>query len=373
MNGNENGPPQPAPLDRIPPELVSAGDYERLAESHLDPRIAAWLFGGAADEETLRENRDAFRRLRLKPRVLRALEGGDTRLTLFGQTLDYPILLAPIAHQRLVHPQGELATVLAASAVGAAMVVSTQASIALEDIAAQARTPLWFQLYVHPDRGVTRELVARAEQAGYGALVLTVDAPVAGVRNREQRAGFVMPAWEVAANLKNAPPEPGVMARAGESPIFGSRLPAAAARWTDVEWLLSFTRLPVVLKGVLAPEDAGRAIDAGAAGILVSNHGGRTLDTVPATIDALPAVADAVAGRVPLLLDGGVRRGTDVLKALALGASAVLVGRPCVAALAVAGPAGVAHVLHILRAELEAAMVLSGCRTLADIDRSVLW
>lgn len=361
------------PLAQIPPDVVCLADYERLARERLDARVAAWLFGGAADELTMEDNSAAFRRIRIKPRVLMDLSGGDTRLTLLGQQLDYPVLLAPVAHQRLVHPQGELAMALAASAVGAIMAVSTQASIALEDIARQASAPLWFQLYVHPERNVTRDLVQRAESSGYRGLVLTVDAPVTGVRNREQRAGFTMPDWEAAANLIAAPPEPAVVSRAGESPLFGSHLPAAAPTWKDVEALVACTRLPVILKGILAPEDAVRAIEVGASGIVVSNHGGRTLDTVPATIDALPAVAEAVDGRLPVLLDGGVRRGTDVFKALALGASAVMVGRPCVAALAVAGAAGVAHALHILRAEFEAAMMLSGCRTLADIDRSRIW
>jgi 4-hydroxymandelate oxidase len=370
---NDDSRHEGGPLRQIPPDAVSLSDYESLAQRRLDSRFAAWLFGGAADELTLDDNCAAFRRIRMKPRVLQELAGGDTCLTLLGQQLDYPVLLAPIAHQRLVHPQGELATALAASAVGATMVVSTQASFSMEDIARQASAPLWFQLYMHPDRGVTRNLVARAESAGYLALMLTVDAPVTGMRNREQRQGFTMPDWETAANLKDAPPEPVVVSRAGESPIFGSPLPAAAPCWADVESLIASTRLPVILKGILAPEDAERAIAAGAAGIVVSNHGGRTLDTVPATIDALPAVTEAVAGRLPVLLDGGVRRGTDIFKALALGATAVMVGRPCVAALAVAGAAGVAHALHILRAELEAAMVLAGCRRLSDIDRSRIW
>lgn len=373
MSGIDENARGRGPLSQIPPDVVALADYERLAQRQLDPRLAAWLFGGAADELTLDDNCAAFRRIRLRPRVLQELAGGNTRLTLFGQQLDYPVLLAPVAHQRLVHPQGELAMALAASAVGATMVVSTQASVSLEDVARQASAPLWFQLYMHPDRGVTRDLVARAENAGYRALVLTVDAPVAGMRNREQRAGFVMPDWETAANLKGAPPDPVAVSRAGESPLFGGPLPAAAPRWADVEALLASTRLPVILKGILAPEDAERAVAAGAAGIVVSNHGGRTLDSVPATIDALPAIAAAVGGRLPVLLDGGVRRGSDVFKALALGATAVMVGRPCVAALAVAGPAGVAHALHILRAELEATMMLSGCRTLADIDRSRIW
>lgn len=364
--------PKP-PLQQLPSDVVALADYERLAPEHLSAQAAAYLLGGAADEVTLRDNNAAFQRLRLRPRVLRELAGGDTRLTLFGQALEHPILLAPVAHQRLVHPQGELATVTAAAAVNAAMIVSTQASVMLEDIAGLAQTPLWFQLYLQRDRGFTRELVRRAEDAGYRALVLTVDAPVNGVRNREQRAGFALPPGVESVNLRGARPLPVAVAAAGESAVFGSGLLEAAATWKDIAWLRSETKLPLVLKGVLTPEDAVMGTEAGADGIFVSNHGGRTLDTLPATIDALPAIADAVAGRVPLILDGGIRRGTDVLKAIALGATAVAVGRPCVLGLAVAGALGVAHVLHILRSEFEVAMALTGCRTLADIDGSVVF
>lgn len=364
--------PRP-PLQQIPPDVVALADYERLAPEYLSPQAAAYLLGGAADEITLRDNSAAFQRLRLRPRVLRELAGGDTRLTLFGQALEQPVLIAPVAHQRLVHPQGELATVTAASAVKAAMIVSTQASVTLEDIAHLAQTPLWFQLYLQRDRGFTRELIGRTERAGYRALVLTVDAPVNGVRNREQRAAFALPPGVESVNLRGARPLPVAAATAGESAVFGSGLLEVAATWKDVEWLRSETNLPVVLKGVLTPEDAVTGIEAGAAGIFVSNHGGRTLDTLPATVDALPAIADAVAGRVPLLLDGGIRRGTDVLKALALGATAVAIGRPCALGLAVAGALGVAHVLHILRSEFEVAMALTGCRRLEDIDRSIIF
>ncbi|MDR2878059.1 MAG: alpha-hydroxy-acid oxidizing protein [Chromatiales bacterium] len=362
-----------SPLQQIPADVVALADYERLAPEYLPVQAAAYLLGGAADEITLRDNSAAFQRLRLRPRVLRELAGGNTQLTLFGQTLDHPILLAPVAYQRLLHPQGELATVTAAAVMKAAMIVSTQASVRLEDIALRAEAPLWFQLYLQQDRGFTRELIQRAEHAGYRALVLTVDAPVNGVRNREQRAAFALPPGVDAVNLRGAEPQPLARATAGDSAVFASGLLEIAATWKDIEWLRGQTTLPVLLKGVLTPEDAVLAIHAGAAGIFVSNHGGRTLDTLPATLDALPAITNAVAGRVPLLLDGGIRRGTDVLKALALGASAVAVGRPCMSGLAVAGALGVAHVLHILRAEFEAAMALTGCRTLADIDRSIIF
>lgn len=361
------------PLARIPPEVAAVSDYESLARERMTQAAWSWLQGGAADEITVRENQAAFQRLRLAPRVLADLTGGHTRLTLLGQSFDHPIFVAPVAYQQLAHPDGEMATVLAASALGAGMVVSTQAGLPLEGLARQAKAPLWFQLYVQHDRGFTRELVHRVEAAGYRALVVTVDAPVSGARNREQRSGFALPSGLSAVNLRGAKPLPPHTAPPGQPPLFGSPLVEAALTWRDIAWLRQQTVLPILLKGVLSPEDAVRAADEGLAGVVVSNHGGRVLDTVPATIDALPAIARAVGGRLPLLLDGGIRRGTDVFKALALGASAVLVGRPVVHALAAAGAPGVAHVLQLLRAELEMAMALTGCRTLAEIDQSRIW
>ena len=357
------------PLERIPPQIASVDDYEVFAKQRMTPAAYAYVSGGAADELTLRENVDAFRRLKLRTRVLREVDGGDTRLELLGQELPYPILLAPVALQKLAHPDGELATVLAAAAMQAPMVVSAQASVSLEEIAARAerRAVLWMQLYLYGDRGFVRDLVARAEAAGYRALVVTVDAPVSGARNREQRAEFALPPGIEPVNLRDLRATTGSVARAGGSPVFGSGVLAGAPTWKDIEWLRSITTLPVLVKGIMSPEDASMAVDTGVAGIVVSNHGGRTLDTQPATIDVLEPIARAVDKRVPLLLDGGVRRGTDIVKALALGARAALVGRPYVYALAAAGASGVAHVLHILRTELEMAMVLTGCRRLADI------
>ncbi len=361
------------PLQAIPAGTVALADYEPLAQARMSASAWAYVSGGAADELTLADNIAAFRRLRLMPRVLADLRGAHTRLELFGDTFEHPILVAPTALHRLAHEQGELGSVIGAAAAKAGMVVSTESSIDLEFIAQSAQTPLWFQLYLQADRGFTRDLVQRAEASGYRALVLTVDAPINGVRNREQRAGFAVPAGISAANLQGMQPAARTGAGVGDSPLFGSRMADDAARWSDLEWLREHTRLPILLKGVLRADDAQRAITQGAAGIIVSNHGGRTLDGVPATVDVLPAIAEAVQGRIPLLIDGGIRRGTDVLKALALGASAVLVGRPCLHGLAAAGAAGVAHVLHILRAEFEAAMMLAGCPTLAAIDRSLIW
>jgi 4-hydroxymandelate oxidase len=251
-------------------------------------------------------------------------------------------------------------------------VLSTFATTPIEEVA-RAGAALWFQLYVQPDRGFTRELVRRAEAAGCRALCVTVDTPIAGARNREVRAGFELPPGvelPLLAGLQQQDPRYGHRPKHRE--IFSSVLDPTLT-WKDVEWLRSFARVPLLLKGVLDPEDAERAVGTGVAGLIVSNHGARNLDTVPATLDALPPIAERVAGRVALLLDGGVRRGTDVLKALALGASAVLIGRPYLYGLGAAGAAGVQRVIEILRSELEMALALTGRRSLAEVDRSLIW
>ena len=360
----------------IPSGLVTLADHELHARTQLDDNAWAYFSGGAADEISLRANRTAWDALSLWPRVLRPLAGGHTRVPLLGRTLAHPILLAPVAFQRLAHPDGELAMAYAAAALGAGVVLSTQASVSVESVAQAVlpdpgRGPLWFQLYLQPDRGFTQALVQRAEAAGYEALVLTVDAPTSGVRDRERRAGFRLPPGVGPVNLTGlqAPASPPLSP--GQSALFDGLLHHAPT-WDDIAWLQSITRLPVLLKGVLHPADARQAVSVGAAGLIVSNHGGRTLDTAPATATALPRVVQAVGGAVPVLVDGGIRRGTDVLKAMALGASAVLVGRPAVWGLANAGAAGVAHVLRLLRDELEVAMALTGCATLAEATPALL-
>lgn len=352
----------------IPPGIVSLADHAAHASQVLDASAQAYFNGGAADEITLRDNVQAWQHLKLSPRVLRPLAGGHTRVHLLGRTLAHPILVAPMAHQRLAHPQGELATALAAAALGAGLVLSTQASTPLEDVARLVldeadRGPLWFQLYLQHDRTFNRELVQRAEAAGYEALVLTVDAPVSGVRDRERRAGFALPPGVSAVNLQGQHTPPAAALQPGQSALFDDLL-THAPTWDDVAWLRSITRLPVLLKGITHPLDARLALEHGAAGVIVSNHGGRTLDTLPPTAELLPHVVQALDGALPVLVDGGIRRGTDVLKAMALGASAVLVGRPIVHGLANAGAQGVAHVLRLLRDELEIAMALCGCRQL---------
>ncbi len=351
--------------------LVCLADYAAAARARLDDNARAYFEGGAADELTLAANVQAWRDIPLSSRVLRPMAGGHTRVVLFGRTLAHPILLAPVACQRLAHPDGELATAQAAAALQAGMVLSTQSSVAVEDVARILCTdpdagPLWFQLYLQHDRGFTRELVQRVEAAGCEALVLTVDAPVQGARDRERHAGFRLPPGVRAVHLDGLRPRSMPTLAAGQSALFDGLL-ADAPTWADVAWLREQTRLPLLLKGVTHPEDARLAQSIGASGLVVSNHGGRTLDTLPATAVLLPRIADAVGDALPLLVDGGIRRGTDVLKALALGARAVLIGRPQVQALAVAGAHGVAHVLRLLRDELEIAMALTGCATVAAI------
>lgn len=354
----------------IAADIVALADYERHAFQKTEASLWAYLNGAAADGITHRCNREAFDTIRLNGRLFRDLQGASTETRLFGETLDYPILIAPTAYHRLVDPHGEIATVRGAGAVGGWTVVSTLASMPLEEIAAASVRPLWFQLYLHHDPTVTLDLVRRAERSGYKALVVTGDATVAGLRNEAQRAGFRLPAGIAAVNL---PPGTvhSVQAPPGQSPVFRSLLDQAPT-WETLARLCAATRLPVVVKGVMHPDDAALAVEAGARGIIVSNHGGRTLDGLPATIDALPAIARRLDGTVPVLLDGGVRRGTDILKALALGADAVLIGRPVLHALAVAGASGVAHVLTLLRTELEVAMTLTGCPTIATITPQAL-
>lgn len=354
-----------APLSVIPKEIAAAGDYERFSKDHLSPMAHDYLVGGAADEITVRENVEAFQSWRLRQRVLADVREGHTRLTLFGQSLAHPFILAPVAYQRLFHPEGEQASTLAAGVMEGACVLSTLASVSLEDVADSARGPLWFQLYFQRERAATLALIRRAEASGYGVIVVTVDAALAGIRNRDLRSGFHLPEGIGPVNLlrpEDFPP-------AHQSGNVFVDFMSCAPTWADIEWLCAETALPVVIKGVLDAEDALLARRCGVAGIVVSNHGGRVLDGVLPALEALPSVVDAADG-VPVLLDGGVRRGADAFKAIALGASAVMVGRPYIHALAVAGALGVAHLIRTLREELEVNMALCGCATLSSISRT---
>jgi 4-hydroxymandelate oxidase len=354
-------------------EPLNLMDFETLARERMDPAAFDYYAGAAGDEQTLAENRLAFKRIMFRPRVLVDVTRVDPATSILGETLSFPVMLAPTAFNRLGHADGEMAAARAAAAARTVMVVSTMASSSLEEVAAAASGPLWFQLYVYREREVTREFVRRAESAGYRALMLTVDTPRLGRRERDTRNRFNLPPGITVRNLEAAR-RPAEARWSDRSSFFeyAHNLLDPSLTWDALDWLRSITKLPVVLKGVLHADDADQAVKSGASAILVSNHGGRQLDGAIATIDALPEIADRVGGRVPLLLDGGIRRGTDVLKALALGARAVLIGRPYLWGLAAAGEAGVGRVLDLLRAELELAMALAGCPSVADIGPSLV-
>lgn len=368
MSGADPGPGSPGPVD-LPLNLA---EFEEAARLRLTRNAYEYYAGGADDEVTLRANREAYRRFHLRPRVLVDVSRVDASLELLGTRLSLPVLLAPTAFQRLAHPEGELASARAARAEGTLLVASTLSTTGVEEIAGAAPGPLWFQLYVYRDRAISLELVERAKAAGCTALCLTVTFPVQGNRERDTRNRFHLPTGLEMANF-------GGLAQASFPETAGSGLEAFVAAqfdpsltWEAVEWLASVSGLPVLVKGVMTREDAALAIAHGAAGVIVSNHGGRQLDTVEPTVLALPEVVDAVEGRVPVLVDGGIRRGTDVVKALALGARAVLVGRPYLWGLAVDGEAGVRRVIALLRGEIERALALTGRPTLADLDRTML-
>ena len=356
-----------------PPKPINVSDFEAIARERMTPSAYDYYAGGAEDEVTLTENVAAFRRIAFRPRVLTGNGTVTTAIDLLGMKLSLPVGLAPTAFNKLGHVDGELAATRAAGAGGTFMCCSTIASTPLEDVAAAAPTPLWFQLYVYRDREVTRDLVRRAEAAGCRALVLTVDTPRLGRRERNIRSPFNLPDGVTISNLERYG-TPDALRWAGSSSFadYVHRLMDEGLTWEAVEWLRSITHLPILIKGILAPADAELAIDHGASGIVVSNHGGRQLDGAMATISALPDIAKAVNRRVPILLDGGVRRGTDVLKALALGASAVLIGRAYLWGLAADGEAGVSRVLEMLRSELELAMALAGCQSPADITAELV-
>ena len=344
---------------------INLHDYEALARERLGPAAFDYIAGGAGDERTLATNRAAWDAIGLVPHVLCDVSTVDAGVACLGRRWPHPVWMAPMAWQRLAHPHGEAASALAAAAQGAGFVLAEQAGVSIEEVGALVRDepgrgPLTMQMRLHHDRGFDVALMERARAAGFDAIVLTLDSVSNGARDRERRTGFVPPAGIAPVNLAGLAPPP------ADAP------PHPAMTWRDLDWLLGACKLPVLVKGVLHPADAKQAAQAGVAAIVVSNHGGRTLDTSIASARALPRIADAVSGTTPLLVDGGIRRGTDVLKALALGASAVLVGRPLYFALAAAGPQGVAQALRLLRDELEIAMVLAGCQTLSQASRDLL-
>jgi isopentenyl diphosphate isomerase/L-lactate dehydrogenase-like FMN-dependent dehydrogenase len=349
---------------RLSADPINVWDYERLAEERLEPGVLGYISGGAGDENTLRDNRAAFRRWRLRPRVLVDVGSVSTEAEVLGRRISMPVLVAPTAYQALAHSDGEEATARGAAAAGTIFCLSTLSSVRPAELAAAVPdAPRWFQLYWSSDREFTRELVAEAVESRYEALVLTVDLPYAGRRERDLRNDFQLPETLRLPNLSpnlERPANPG----AGLGPVWDETL-----TWRDLEWLAGVSPLPLVIKGVLTREDALLACEHGAAAVIVSNHGGRQLDGVPASLDALPEVLDAVAGRAEVLMDGGIRRGTDVLVALALGARAVLVGRASLWALAANGADGVAHVLELLREEIALGLALLGASSPDDVRR----
>ncbi len=340
-------------------EPCNVWDYERLAEETLEAGAFGYFAGGAGDESTLRENVAGYSRWHLRPRVLTGIDEVTTATTVLGMPVSVPLLVAPVAFQRMAHADGEPGTARAAAAVETIMVLSTLATSTPADVAAAAPDcRRWFQLYCYRDQGITTAMIEQAAEAGFEAIVLTVDAPVLGRRERDLRTGFVIPASVTVPSFAAAAGGP-----SAGTPADMFSLMDPAIGWRELERLTTESSLPVLVKGLVTAEDAVLACDHGAAAIVVSNHGGRQLDGASATIDALPEVVQAVAGRVEVLVDGGIRRGTDVLKALALGAQATLVGRPVVWGLAVDGEAGVRRVLELLRDEIELGLTLLGCES----------
>lgn len=344
-------------------DIINLFDFEKMAEGKMTKMAYEFVASGAADEFTVKWNREALDRLKIQTRVLNDVTKLDTKVSLFGTEMPYPIMIAPTAFHKIMHPEGEIATARGAAAASTTYVVSSFTTTPIEEIAKVATKPLWFQLYVVDDRNFVRDLVQKVEAQGCRALCVTVDTPVSGSRDRQRKAKFKLP-----DDLKPPYMIDTAFASKGQALAFKKSL-----TWDDIEWLRSLTKLPVLLKGILNPEDAEKAIQVGASGIIVSNHSGRNLDTVPATIEVLPQIAKKVNNRIPVLMDGGIRRGTDVLKAIALGASAVLVGKPICFGLACGGSDGVAKVLTILQKEFEFAMALSGRTSIKSIDQSLIW
>lgn len=331
-----------------------------------------YVAGGAGSDHTVVRNRTAFNNLSILPRILKDVSKIDTSTTLFGSVHEFPILLAPTGYHKLVHPLGEIASVEGANEAGATLVAAAFSTVAFEQMAARSRRNLWFQLYVQNDRGFTKALVERVLAAGCEAICLTVDVPVNGPRDREFRAGFALPPGLERANLSELGSELAAGSHRPNGRQIYSATHAADVTWKDLEWLRSFISKPLLVKGVMHPEDAMIACNAGCDGVMLSNHGGRSVDTVIATIDALPRMLDRLQGRIPVILDGGIRRGIDVFKALALGAAAVMIGRPYLYGLAVAGSDGVRRVIEILRTELEMTMGLAGCSSIPEIQKDSL-
>ena len=344
-------------------QFISLKEFEPAARTVLPHPVYEYIAGGAGDEITLRENESAFDRIRLWPRVLRNVRTVDPGVSLFGVRFRSPIILAPVAYQKMMHPLGELASVRGAGRAGVPFVVSTNTTTLFEDLAAAATQPLWFQLYFQRERAETKALIQRVEAAGCQGVCVTVDTPVLGTRVRQFRAGFQLPSEMDTPHNQRGGGARGNSDLDRHTPI----------EWSDIEWLRSVVHSKLWLKGVLHPEDAEQAIRLGVDGIMVSNHGARNLDTTVATIDVLPSICRQVSGRVPVIVDGGIRRGADIVKALARGAAAVMIGRPYVYALAVDGEDGVARSVELLERDFRYAMALVGHASVETLDRTLEW
>jgi len=355
-------------------KYMSVSDHELAAAKRLAPAAFDYYAGGALDERAIAENAVALARMKLCNRALSGVRDPDTRSDLLGSSLSMPVIVAPTAFQGMAHPEGEVATARAAAKAGTVMVLSTTSTRSIEDVCAVADARVWFQLYMFKDEGINRELVRRAESAGCRAIVLTVDVPAWGRRERDMKNKFGLPPGMVIHSLLI--PGRSDFYDGSYQDDLGSFINERFKfdlSWRDLDWLLKITKLPVILKGVMHPQDAATAVSAGSSGVIVSNHGGRQLDDAPSTIEALSPVVERVNGTIPVIVDGGFRRGGDVVKAMAVGADAVGIGRPILWGLASMGEEGVTAVLETLRAELRNSMSLCGCPRISDISRGVLW
>ncbi|OVA20916.1 FMN-dependent dehydrogenase [Macleaya cordata] len=351
-------------------EITNVSECEALAKERLPKMVYDYYASGAEDQWTLKENRLAFSRILFRPRILIDVSKIDITTSVLGSKISMPIMIAPTAMQKMAHPEGELATTRAAASAGTIMTLSSWATSSVEEVASTGPGIRFFQLYVYKDRNIVTQLVKRAESAGFKAIALTVDTPRLGRREADIKNRFTLPSFLTLKNFEGL--DIGKLDKTNDSGL-ASYVAGQVDRslsWKDVQWLQTITKLPILVKGVMTAEDTRLAIQAGAAGIVVSNHGARQLDYVPATISCLEEVVKAAEGRVPVFLDGGVRRGTDVFKALALGASGVFIGRPVLFSLAVDGEAGVRKVLQMLHDEFELTMALSGCCSLGEITRN---
>ena len=346
------------------PDPINLFEYEKLAEATLEKGEYDFITGGATDEITIRRTRAVFDSIMIRPRMLVDVSHRDLSTTVLNQKISLPVMLDPAGNHSAAHPDAEIATVKAANAADTLMILSSHASRTLEEVAAASTGPLWFQQYFFEDRGLTTEMAARAEEAGYSAICITLDAKISPKRERNIRNNYIGPdspnysqldlgthSWKFAADAPSGPMD----------------IRSVSADWSELEWFSSSTNLPVIVKGVMRGNDGILAANNGAQGIIISNHGGRYLDTTPATIEVLPEITSAVDGRAEVYLDGGIRRGTDIYKAIALGARAVLIGRPLFWGLAANGESGLASVLEILRDELDTTMGMCGCNDLESI------